>query len=114
MNGVRRFPRYICPGGVEIKVPETNRRLWGRLGDICRAGLYMEVPEPWPLGTAIQIRLEIDETYIEGAGTVVTSHPGVGMGIALDVDPPYVEDIEKILAGLAANAEGSGTSVPYR
>jgi hypothetical protein len=114
MTGTRKFPRYTCPGGVEIHVPDTNRRLWGRLGDICREGLYMEAPEPWPTGTAIAVRLEIEDTYIEGGGTIVTCHPGVGMGIALQVKPEYVEEIEHVLAGLAANAGSSGSTVPYR
>lgn len=114
MTGTRKYPRYVCPGGVEIHIPQTNRRLWGRLGDLCREGLYMESAEPWPAGTDIAVRLEIDSVYIEGGGKIVTSHPGVGMGIALEVKPEYVEEIEQVLAGLAQSSAQSGSTVPYR
>jgi hypothetical protein len=102
MRETRQYPRYNCPGGVEIYVPSTNRRLWGHLGDISRAGLYMECPEPWAVGTEVEVRLEVNNLQLEAKGTLVTCHPGVGMGISLEMHPQSVGDFEKILQSLAA------------
>lgn len=74
----------------------------------------METPEPWPVGTHVEVRLEIKDLEIQAKARIVTCHPGVGMGMAVDVHPAYVEDIEDILAGLAAGAGDGASTAPYR
>lgn len=101
MEERRRHPRFVHPGGVEIHVPESNRRLWGHLGDLSRGGVYMEAPEPWTVGTEVEIRLEIDDLEVHALGTICTCHPGVGMGIAFSqIAPEQMNDFEKKLEEL--------------
>lgn len=98
----RQYPRYQCKGGVEFQIPDSNKRIWGHLGDICKGGLYMEGAEPWAVGTEVQVRLEINNIEIYLEGIIVTCHPGVGMGLAIKrVNPEYVAAFEKIMQDLA-------------
>jgi hypothetical protein len=114
MQQERQYPRYICHGGVELSVPDSNRRIWGHLGDISRGGFYMEGPEPWPTGTEVVARLEAGEGgEIYATAKIVTSHPGVGMGLALTkVYPQFERDFDRLILTLAAkNAEPSSALI---
>ena len=112
MEEKRQYPRYACPGGVEIHIPDTHRRLWGHLGDISKGGLYLEAPEPWLVGTEVDVHLETCDTHIHAVGTIVTCHPGVGMGIAFKaVDPQDLTAFEKAIQGLASTGDGRAIAV---
>ena len=105
MNEQRKHPRYACPGGVELSIPDTNRRNWGRLADISRNGFYMETPEPWLTGTEVVARLEAGGGEIYASATIVTCHPGVGMGLALkQVYPQFQPDFDRLLTRVAGSA----------
>ncbi len=107
MTNHRQHPRYACHGGVEIHVPNSNRRLWGHLGDISRNGLYLHGADLWPIGIEVQIHIDSGSANIYGSGTVATCHPGVGLGICFkEIRPECHDDFEALLATLERRAEG--------
>jgi PilZ domain len=114
MPNSRLDPRFRCEGGVAIQVPGSNKRLWGRLSDLSRSGLYMETAEPWQVGTEVEIHLDCCGNSIHAKGRIVTSHPGVGLGIVLqEIQPQSEAEFEALLAQLAqaTDTEGHASTV---
>lgn len=77
----RKHPRYTCNLGVELRVGDSNAGCWGTLADICLGGCYVNTFSPLPLETPVTMVVKNKNLEINMAGKVVTSHPGVGMGI---------------------------------
>lgn len=95
----RKHPRYACRGGVELQIPNTHLRTWGNLSDISRAGFYMETAEPWDVGIEAEFRMEVVGQEFYGVAVIVTSHPGVGMGLRFkQVYSQYLPALEALLA----------------
>jgi hypothetical protein len=77
----RKFPRYSCDLGVEVRVAGSDGGYWGTLADICLGGCYVSSFSPLPVGTAVVLVLKSQSLEISMSGTIVTAHPGVGMGV---------------------------------
>jgi ABC-type Co2+ transport system permease subunit len=77
----RQYPRYSCDLGVEVRVAGATEGYWGTLADICLGGCYVTTFSPLALGTAVVLVLKSQSLEISMSGTVVTAHPGVGMGV---------------------------------
>lgn len=80
----RRFPRYTCDTGVQIRVGESSGGFWGTLSDISRGGCYVYTFSPLPIGQTVGVGIKANGADITVTGKVVSSHPGVGMGISFD------------------------------
>lgn len=81
-NEKRRFPRYPCDTGVLINLEEGTGGFWGTLSDICIGGCYIYTFSPLPMGQALNLTIKTEGKEISVKGTTVSSHPGVGMGVA--------------------------------
>jgi PilZ domain len=80
----RRFPRYVCDTGVRVH-PETGTAgYWGTVGDISLGGCYVFTFSPLPVGQVVTLDIKANDNEINLAGHTVSSHPGVGMGIAFN------------------------------
>jgi hypothetical protein len=77
----RKHPRYSCDLGVEVRVSDAGAGYWGTLADICLGGCYVSTFSPLPVGTDVVLVLKSPNLEISMSGTVVTAHPGVGMGV---------------------------------
>jgi len=77
----RKHPRYSCDLGVEVRVAGSTAGYWGTLADICLGGCYVSTFSPLPMGTAVVLVLKSQSLEISMSGTIVTAHPGVGMGV---------------------------------
>lgn len=80
----RKYQRYTCDLGVEVRVANAKTGYWGTLADICVGGCYVTTFSPLPLGTSVALVIKSKNLEINIAGKVVTSHPGVGMGVQFD------------------------------
>jgi hypothetical protein len=78
----RRYPRYACDTGVRIHPQTGNAGYWGTVGDISLGGCYVFTFSPLPTGQVVTLEIKANDKEISLAGTTVSSHPGVGMGIA--------------------------------
>jgi len=77
----RRHVRYTCDIGVEIRTGNAGAGYWGTLADISSGGCYINTFSPLPLGTSVVLLIKTSGTEVNARGKVVSSHPGVGMGI---------------------------------
>ncbi len=80
----RMFPRYPCDTGVQIRVGEGSGGFWGTVSDISFGGCYVYTFSPLPLGQDVGLTIKANGVEINVTGRIVSSHPGVGMGIAFN------------------------------
>ena len=78
----RRYPRYSCSGGVELRKESTDPPTWAKLTDIGLGGCYVELMSTLPLQTQVEFVMQAEDLEVRGRGVVRTTHPGVGNGIA--------------------------------
>jgi hypothetical protein len=78
----RRFPRYSCDTGVRINLERGTGGFWGTLSDISAGGCYIHTFSPLPLDQPMMLKIKTNNSEISVAGRTVSSHPGVGMGVA--------------------------------
>jgi len=96
-NERRRFPRYICDTGVLIHPQSGGAGYWGTVSDISLGGCYVFTFSPLPIGQVVTLAIKINNREINLGGKTVSSHPGVGMGIAFQGFTQ--EDAESLLQG---------------
>ncbi len=90
---------------VEIYLEGSDTPIRGATSDLSLHGCYIESVFPFPIGTVLELKLQVNGTLLVLA-TVVTSDPQVGNGIHFTRMLP--EDIEELRAFLeAAQKEGA-------
>jgi hypothetical protein len=95
----RTHPRLKTSVPVEINVEGSNSPHRGATSDLSLTGCYIETTFPWPVGTNLDMKLQLDETLLVMA-TVVTCDGLVGNGIEFTKMLP--EDIEELRSFLEA------------
>jgi hypothetical protein len=76
----RAAPRYPCRGSISIRQPEGAGSISASVPDISLSGCYIELMEPFPVGTRLALLLNAESISIRFTAEVRTRHPGVGMG----------------------------------
>ena len=83
----RRFPRHWISASAEIVDMNTRMRLSARISEIGILGCYIDMLNPLPVDTQINLRIVRDAGTFLTSAKVIYTHPGFGMG-AVFVDPP--------------------------
>ena len=78
-RSVRRCPLVAS---VEVTEPLSGTRLSGRTSEIGLGGCYVDVLNPLPNGTLVEMRMIRDQGVFEAKAKVVYGDPGFGMGLA--------------------------------
>jgi hypothetical protein len=81
----RAQARYGCRLGAEVYrtgISVPNRCC---LTDLSAGGCYLEMSLPFPQGATVEIVVRTYEMKLRVRGSVLTSHPGYGMGIGFDL-----------------------------
>jgi len=108
----RDSARLKVKAPVEIHFEGNEVPLRGATADLSLRGCYIESMFPFPVGTVLELKLQLTGTLLV-VGTVVTSDPQVGNGIRFDKMLP--EDVDELRAFLdalqkeAAEKEDAGT-----
>jgi|SRR5580704_12670426 hypothetical protein len=76
----RSAPRVKVSVPVELFAPGSDVPLRGATSDISESGCYIESIFPHPIGTVLEMSLQLNETIL-AVGTVVTCDPQVGNGV---------------------------------
>ena len=76
----RSSPRVKVSVPVELRVPGNDIPHRGATADISESGCYIESIFPHPIGTVLEMSLQLNETIL-AVGTVVTCDPQVGNGV---------------------------------
>jgi len=95
----RVYPRVKVKVPVELFAPGSDVPQRGATSDISEAGCYIETMFPFPVGTILEMSLQLQGTLL-AVGTVVTCDPQVGNGIEFARMLP--EDMEELRAFVKA------------
>lgn len=77
----RTNPRFRCTGEVDVFAEGSDLRLGASLSDISSDGCYLEMLSPLPVGTRVQLTLNVQQMEVQAKGVVRICHPSMGMGI---------------------------------
>ncbi len=106
MPSRRRYPRYNCTGGVELRRQEDGHAIWGNLSDLCLTGCYVETVSTLPPGNQVLFQLRVRDITVRGRAVVKTSHHAVGMGLSFQhLSPEDQQHLEFLVGGLAGSKE---------
>jgi hypothetical protein len=100
----RVYPRVKVKVPVELFAPDSDVPERGATSDISEAGCYIETMFPFPVGTTLEMSLQLEGTLL-AVGTVVTCDPQVGNGIEFARMLP--EDVEELRAFVKASQVGT-------
>jgi hypothetical protein len=95
----RARPRVKIKVPVELFAPGSDVPQRGATSDLSEAGCYIETMFPFPVGTTLEMSLQLEGTLL-AVGTVVTCDPQVGNGIEFARMLP--EDQEELRAYVKA------------
>lgn len=98
----RVHPRVRVKVPVELFAPGSDVPQRGATSDLSEAGCYIETMFPFPVGTNLEMTLQLEGTLL-AVGTVVTRDPQVGNGIEFARMLP--EDLEELRAFVMAAQE---------
>jgi hypothetical protein len=84
---------------IEFFAPGSDVPIRGATSDLSEIGCYIETMFPFPIGTTLEMSLQIDGTLL-AVGRVVTCDPQVGNGI--EFARMLTEDLEELRAYVAA------------
>ncbi|MBS1853508.1 MAG: PilZ domain-containing protein [Acidobacteria bacterium] len=73
--------RRACHLGAEVYAVGSSVPYRCNLSDISIGGCYVESPQPFPVGTMVDIKVRTEAFRVEVRGSVQSSHPGFGMGV---------------------------------
>jgi hypothetical protein len=103
----RWHTRYECIGSASVKQQGVPYPVHAEVKDISRGGVYLEMSTPLVVGTQITVTVSVLGISFEAPGTVRTSYPLVGMGIAFN--NLSAQNQEKIALMIAKIQEGKST-----
>jgi len=95
-------PRIKVKVPIELFAPGSDVPQRGATSDLSEAGCYIETMFPFPVGTTLEMSLQLEGTLLV-VGTVVTCDPQVGNGIEFARMLP--EDLEELRAFVKAAQE---------
>lgn len=101
----RQNPRVKVSVPVEIHAEGASTPIRGATSDLSVSGCYIETMFPFPVGTALDLKLQL-ETTLPIDATVVTCDPQVGNGIQFSRMLP--EDRKTLLAFVEAALKEKG------
>jgi hypothetical protein len=97
----RRSQRYKCEGSVQMREINCDVHTWASFTDISMHGCYVEAQATYPVGTQLQLRLEVNEHKVETKGTVRVCYPYLGMGIAfVELSEENQNNLRQLLASI--------------
>jgi hypothetical protein len=97
MDDRRVYPRIKAQVPIELYTEDSTFPVRGATTDLSLTGCYIETRLPFPVGTALELKLQLEGTLLV-LGTVVTCDPQVGNGISFNRMLP--EDMDELRAYL--------------
>ena len=107
-NNRRTQARYGCRLGAEVYRTGSSVPNHCCLTDLSSGGCYLEISLPFPKGCSVEIVVRTQEMKLRLRGIIQASHPGYGMGVALDLKTKEEqENVRKLTDFVAATADPS-------
>lgn len=107
----RRSPRYQCQGSAKFRAVGSEVHTWGSFTDVSVNGCYVEVTATYPVGSRLELELEVNGNRAEVIGEVRISYPFLGMGIAFrEVSDETRQQLGQMVRSLAHPTRVVGAS----
>ena len=102
----RASPRYAFVATTQITDAARAARLSGRVTEISRQGCFVDVVNPFPVGTMLRLRITCDQGTFETQAKILYVQRGIGMGITfIDTAEDQLKTLDRWLVDLPpANA----------
>ena len=91
----RRTPRYSFVAAAEVIEETSGAKLPTRVSEFSLNGCYLDLTNPLPKGTSVQVKIYTDKEFFEAPGIVVYSHPHLGMGVEFREVKPFFQAVLK-------------------
>jgi len=105
----RHDPRVKVSVPVEIHVDGASSPIRGATSDLSVGGCYIETLYPFPVGTALDLKLQL-ETTLPVDATVVTCDPQVGNGMRFNRMLPEDRKALNAFVEAALNQQGASST----
>jgi hypothetical protein len=98
----RRAPRYPFIADAEVIEIASDTKLSAKTGDVSIGGCFLDMLNPSPEGTEIQVKISHGNTTFTARGRVVFIFPNMGMGVVFTrVEDDQLPALQKWLAELS-------------
>jgi hypothetical protein len=78
----RTQTRFPFTASAEVSDLRSQTRMAGRCSDLGSGGCYVDTLSPFPVGSAVSVRIVRDSREFEAAAVVTSAHVSMGMGLA--------------------------------
>jgi hypothetical protein len=94
----RRTPRYSFIASAELIEQASDVRIATRVSELSRFGCYLDMMNPFPLGTLVLVKISAGDAFFQAKGKIVYAQTNMGAGVVfLDIDPKSVPVLERWL-----------------
>jgi hypothetical protein len=98
----RKHPRFKVNAPLEIHTEGSDTPIRCATADLSLGGCYVETMFPFPVGTPLELKLQLESTLLIVA-KVVAHYPLVGNGIEfMQILPEDMEELRVFLENIAA------------
>ena len=98
----RRNPRFPFVANAEVSETAAGTRIKVRVTEISMYGCYLDMLNPFAVGTEVFVKIFTAADIFETSAIVVYSHPNLGVGLAFrDVSQHSLPTLQKWLAEAA-------------
>ena len=106
----RRTPRYPFIATAEVIDQSSQATVSTRVTELSLRGCYLDMPDPLPIDTRINIKIYSEGKFFESAAMVVYSQPKLGVGVTfLEIRPQFLSVLKQWLLAAAVAKYGSKT-----
>jgi hypothetical protein len=87
----RRVPRYPFIASAELVEVRSDVRVATRVSELSLGGCYLDMMNPFPMGTRVLVKISEGDEFFEAASEIVykTEHLGVGVRF-LEIEPIFL------------------------
>ena len=103
----RRTPRYPFIATAEVREQSSQNSISTRVSELSLRGCYLDMPNPLPKDTQINIKIYSEGKFFESTGTIVYSQPNQGVGVTFrEIRPQFLTVLKQWLLAAAVAKYG--------
>lgn len=80
----RRTPRYSFIASAELIEADSDVRIASRVSELSLHGCYLDMINPFPVGTKVLVKISAGDILFQAPATVVYSKTNLGAGLEFD------------------------------
>ncbi|GAC1618040.1 MAG: hypothetical protein PVS2B2_09000 [Candidatus Acidiferrum sp.] len=94
----RRTPRYSFIASAELIESDSDVRIASRVSELSLHGCYLDMMNPFPIGTAVLVKISAGEDFFQSRAKIAYSQPNMGAGLEfLNTETQHVEILQRWL-----------------